>query len=405
MKFKLQSADLRQALEIVSLVTPKPVTAQGGKGYLFQVCGTKCTISSRDQSRFSCSEVPVIDVEGEGFFVYPFDQAGSVKYIDGWIEIEAGNDGDSYWVKYTTEGGASAERSSFNPALLQAGGAEGEKTVEYEYPAAILKEALILARPFMAKPNDTTSEGREHTKCARIFGNPKASCLYSAVDPTMFFFHSDVFKGKDLSIQGAHFPCLIAFLSKCEGNVTVRSGETIATATNSKGDILGWSQSTKTHSAYSYYPYKMDKYVFRISKEILLKALYQIREGYDAKNDKARLSYSHKDKTFRLQEHNKHGKSSSFPVPVEVVSEEGSLADTTDFSTNVSVQNFLELVEPLKGHEMELRVLPTEKEGKPMCLFRVVEDFWMSPQGRLVIFSEGEEQHGCKVTRFMPSKD
>ncbi len=412
MKLKLQAVDLRQALEIVSLVTPKPVTSQGGEGYLFEVRGDKCTISSRDMSRFARSEVSVTAVEGEGFFVYPADRAGSVKYMDGWIEIETGNEEDSHWIKYTTEGGASAERASFNPALLQAGNDDGEEIVEHEYPAAVLKEALTLARPFMIKPNDTqVGEDREHLKSVRIFDSSQKEwakgdgCLFAAEDPTAFFFHCDAFKGKGLSVHGAHLPCLIAFLSKCEGDVIVRSGETVSSVTNSKGDVLGWSKCVKQHTSYVYYPFKVDRYVLRSNKEILLKALRQIREEYDVKKDKARLIYSHKDRALRFQESSKSGKSSSFPVPVQIVSDEKSLADSSDFSANVSVLHFLGLVEALKGHEVELRVALVEREGKTTLLFRVVEEFWMTPQGKLVIPSEGEESYGCKVTRFMPSKD
>ena len=64
MKFRVQASDLNEALSIVGIVPPRPVTPQGGSGYLFVVKGEQCFIHSRDALRRVRAEVAITDVDG-----------------------------------------------------------------------------------------------------------------------------------------------------------------------------------------------------------------------------------------------------------------------------------------------------------------------------------------------------
>ena len=412
MKIKVQATDLKEAIDTASIVSPKPVTSKGGEGFLFVLKDGKCRIYSRDSSRSIRVELPLLESEGEGSFVYPANKVGSFKTFKGWVEIEASVEGGSHQVQYRTKGGSSASLTSFDPGLLSTNDeALEETTTEHTYPVAVLKEALSLCRSHLVKPNDAgVSEDSEHLKTVRIFddqgeGAKGNGCFFSAAVNTAFFFHCEALKGKGLAIHGNHLSSITSFLSRCDGEVTIRSNEETAFAVSSKGHILGWTQPTKQHTKYSYYPRKWETFALGTPKDLLLDALHHMREEGDSTKDKARLSYSHEDKTLTFRVSSKTGQAVSSPVGVVPVKEDWSVAETEDFISNVSISHFLELVEPTKGHEVELRVLIRTQGNRRKALFRTVELFHLSPQGKIVIPKEEEESFACRVTRFTPSKD
>jgi hypothetical protein len=412
MKIKVTAADLKEALDVASIVSPKPVTAKGGEGFLFVLKDGSCQIYSRDSSRSLRVNLPLLESEEEGSFVYPAKKTGSVKHWRGWVEIEAGVEEGSHWVRYKTEGRASGKWTSFDPGLLSTNDeALEETTTEHTYPVAVLKEALSLCRPHLVKPNDAgISEENEHLKSIRIFDDQGESskgdgCFFSATVNTAFFFHCEALKGKGLAIHGNHLPSIMAFLGRCEGEVTIRSNEETVFAISSSGYALGWTQPTKRHEKYSYYPRKLETFALTTPKDLLLNALHHMREEGDSTKDKARLTYSHEDKTLTLKVSSKTGQADSSPVGVDIVKEDWSEADKRDFTVNVSIAHFLELVEPTKGHEVEIRVAIRTQGGRRKALFRTVETFHLSPQGKIVIPKAEEESFACRVTRFNPSKD
>lgn len=403
MKIKVDAASLKEAFEVASIVSPKPVTAKGGEGFLFVLKDGACKIYSRDSSRHIRVELPLLESEGEGSFVYPAKKIGSFKRFSGWVEIEAGTEDNSYWVRYKTQGGSSANEVSFDPGLLSSNDeALEEATAEQTFPVAVLKEALALCRPHLVKPNDASvSDENEHLKSIQIFEN---GCFFSAALNSAFFFHCEVFKGKNLAIHGNHLPSLTAFLARCDGDITIRFNEETAFAVSDKF-ALGWTQPTKQHTKYTYYPKKWESFALTVPKELFSNALHHMREEGDPTKDKARLTYSHKDKTLAFKVSSKTGQAVSAPVGVVPVEEEGSKADTDDFTSNVSISHFLELVEPIKAHEVEIRVVVQEQGGRKKALYRTVESFHLSPQGKVTIPKEEEKSYACRVTRFTPSKD
>lgn len=413
MKIKVQAADLKEALDVASIVSPKPVTAKGGEGFLFVLKNGECKIYSRDSSRNIQVPLALVESEGEGSFVYPAKKLGACKTLKGWIEIEAGEKDGSYWVKYKTGGKASAEWVSFDPGLLSTNDeALEEATTEHSYPVAVLKEALSLCRPHLVKPNDASvSDDNEHLKSIKIFDDQGATakgngCFFAAAVNTAFFFHCEAFKGKGLAIHGNHLASVTSFLSRCgDGEVEIRSNEEMAFAVSSKGYVLGWTQPTKQHTKYSYYPKKWESFALTAPKDLLLDALHHMKEEGDSTKDKARLSYSHEDKTLTFNVKSKTGQAVSPPVGVVILEEEGSKAGSEDFLSNISISHFIELVEPLKGHEAELRVVIQEQGGRKKALFRTMEVFHLTPQGKTTIPKDEEESYACRVTRFTPSKD
>jgi hypothetical protein len=414
MKIRIQAADLKEAVDTASIVSPKPVTAKGGEGFLFVLKeGGVCRVYSRDSSRHIRVDLPLLESEGEGSFVYPAKKVGSFKTFRGWVEIEAGVKDNSYWVKYRTEGGSSAELVSFDPGLLSTSDESLEEaTTEHTYPVAVLKEALSLCRPHLVKPNDAgVTEGNEQLKSIRIFDNQGESakgdgCFFSAAVNTSFYFHCDALKGKSLAIHGNHLPSVISFLSRCGyGEVTVRTNEETAFAISDKGHVLGWTQPTKQHVKYTYYPRKWETFSLVAPKSLLLDALYHMREEGDTAKDKARLTYSHEDKTLTFKVSSKTGQAVSSPVGVSPVKEEWSVAEAEDFSSNIGISHFLELVEPVKGHEVELRIAIRTIGGRKKGLFRTIESFSLTPQGKTTIPKTEEESFACVVTRFTSSKD
>jgi hypothetical protein len=395
------------------------VTPQGGSGYLFVVKGDQCFIHSRDALRRVRAEVAITDADGDGYFIYPADRIACMKYVDGWVAFEAGHDEgeDRYWVRYETEGGAKQERSSYDPRLMQALDEELEKTgEEHTFPAALLREGISVTKSYLAKAADSRVD--DHFKTLQLFDKSKKEWesgdghLFAADNIRACYFYCEAFCGKGLAIHGQHLPALATFLSKCEGDVTIKLGEGVTFVIDAKGRALGWSHHVKQHGKFSYYSYKMDKFLLRTPKDLLVKTLRYVRTELDSRRDKIRIQYEHEDKSLRFQASEASGKTSSAPVGIEPVKDDhgsGGDGDSKDFAANANINYLLDLVEPMKGHQVDLRaaVVPAAQGRREMVLFRTTEEFWLSASGKVLISKDDskEEAYLCRVTRFMPSKD
>lgn len=417
MRFRVQSEDLKRALDVLTLVTPSAVTAKGIAGYLFVVKDGVCSAYSRDSRRRVKTELPVVDVEGEGSFLFLSTKIAAMRYLEGWIDLEYGQDGDLFWFKYTSEEGASAEWSSCDPDLMQPLDEELERASEgFSIPSATLKKGLDVTKKYAAPAADPRLG--EHYKTVQLF-DAKAKkewakgdgCLFASDHIRICYFFCEAFKGKGLSIHSLDLPCVMSFLSKCEGSVTVRPGEGVTFMTDSAGRTLGWSAHLKSHGKYAYYPLKMDEFVLSASTKILLRNLKLVRAGLDSDKDKVRVEYSHADKSIRFRASDGQGKVSAFPVSVVPILDEetgaGKSALSDDFADNFNINHLIELVDSVEGHQVELRAAPMSKGGKKYVLLRAIERFWLDSKGKVRISSgdaEEGEAHLCEVTRFMPSK-
>lgn len=417
MKMKVQASDLKDALDVVGIVTPRPVTAQGGAGYLFIVRDGKAFIYSRDALHQSRVDVAVEDAE-DGAFIFPVEKIGTINYLDGVISIEAGYDegDDRHWVRYSADGGAKQEFSSYDPRLMSSiDEALANAKQEVVFPAGVLREGINLTKSFLTKPGDTRVQ--EHFQTLQLFDDSKDAwkkgngTLYAANGTCIAYFFCEAFMGKGMSIHGQHLSFLTSFLSKCSGNVTVRTGDGVSFAVNSMGQVFGWVHSVKEHQKYSYYPPAQDKFVLRVVRDHLVKALRYVRAGLDSKRDRIRISYE--DNMLRFMGSEGSGQIDSMPVGVKPIVEEGGggqLSATEGFAFNINLNQFLDLVEPMKANDADLRVgviAANEKRPKDVGLFRTIEVFNLDASGKQVIADEDskEEVYQCRVTRFMPSRE
>ncbi len=148
-------------------------------------------------------------------------------------------------------------------------------------------------------------------------------------------------------------------------------------------------------------------------KDLLVKALRYVRAGLDAKRDKIRILYSHTDKQVQFLTSEVSGKDNSMPIGVVPVVDDGfgggAGGETSDFAVNVNVDQLLELLDPMKSHEVDLRVAVVPPKGgrtKEAHLLRTIETFYLDDNGKPLIAPEdAKKAYECRVTRFMPSRE
>lgn len=405
MKFKMKTSDLTHAISLVSIVVPRQVNAQSGSGYLFVVKGETCSIYSRDATSVAKADCPITDVEGEGSFIYPAQYVEAFGYVGETITFESTDLGDEkFMVRFEDDMGRDTEQMSFDPQYVSTCDRDLEQSSDpQEFPVGMLREAITLSRPFLASVKDTRVE--EQHKGLVVFDASKDDAkkgngnLYSSNSIQAFFFHSPAFEGKSFEVHGQYLSPLVAFLSKSEGNVTIRKGQSYTFACNSKGEVYGWPRQAKTHSKFSYYALKNDTYVFKIPKAVINNELKLTRKSLEATRDKIKVSFNHGAKTLRFDVASASSKAKAFAFPVDVVQ-----AEEKDQVWSVNIDHLMTLIDGVKGNEITLRVaIAKQKDNKEVALFRTIDSFLMTPEGKVVIEAEGA--FPCQVTRFMPSKD
>jgi hypothetical protein len=414
MKFKLNATDLIAALDVVGIVTPRPVTPQGGAGYLFVVKSDRCYVYSRDSLCVARADFPVTEVEEEGSFVYPAEYTSHLRLLEGQVlrfETET-QENDRFVVRYESSEGHKAERTSFSPQLLMTCDDDlNATTVSHTFPAAILRDGISMSRPFLAKVTDTGVE--EQFKALQIFDKSKPEYakgdahLFASDGIKTFYFWCEAFSGKGLEVHSQHLPSFSAFLSKSGDEVTLKAGAHFTFVENSKGHVLGWPRHAKTHAKFSYYSVKNDTYVFAIDRLPLLNSIQYTRGELDSKRDKIKVSFNHERRFLQFDISEGTSKANSNPVSVRVkVKEDGQewMAQKS-WTFSVNIDHLLDLVTGVKGHEVELRVMvfPSDGNRKDVAMFRTIDDFRLDHSGKPTVESEGS--YKCRVTRFMPSKD
>lgn len=416
MKIRVDTAVLNAALRVVGIVPPSLITATCGAGYLFVIKDGKCSIHSRDQTRRARVEVPVIEAEGDGMFVYPTSIVAGLKFLDGWIDIEFGCDEDRHWLKYKTEGGANASASTFDPRLMQAidsdiAAAESSFTV----PAVILKDAIASVNTYVAKANN--NRVGDVFKTLQAFDSSLEGgngTLYGADNIRACYFYCDALQDKKFSLHTEHTGLITAFLSKCEGDVSLKLSEGVSFIVAADGSAVGWSSAVEEHKKFKYYGYGNDTYVLTVPKDSLVKAFRHVSSETVA--DKIRIEYDHETKALQFKASGAAGSTLSAPVVMTPVTGEdgdtsfgGASNLTHSFGANISTKHLQDLIEPTRGNEILLRVavMPATKARREMVLFRTIEQFYLDGKGKVVIPDDEtkEEAHLCRVTRFAPSRD
>lgn len=409
MKFKTRAEDLNDALAIASIVQPKSVTQHNEAGYLFVIQGDTCSIHSRDAQRLAKATFRVFDVEGEGAFVYPPSYVDAFKFVGDEISFEIEHEGESHIIRYTTNAGATAERSSCNPALMLACDKEVEAAKDpREYPVAILREALAAAKPFLAKTGD---QADDQWKALQIFDTAKPEWekgnghLFASNGNQAMYFYSKAFLGKGIAVHGQHLGSLHTFLSKVEGNVTIANGKSMTFIKDNKNRVLGWAHHLKVHGKFSYYALQQDKIVMTVPVLSILNAAKYIRTELAADRDRVKITFDPESSTIQLTVNEGKVKAASPRVIVGVDQDDGG-----KFSYFINIHHFMDLFSSAKGNQISMRVtlLPVdERRPKGGAAFRTIDEFWLDQNGKLVegsgVKEELEGAIQCRVTRFMPS--
>ncbi len=414
MKFKIKASDVNTVLGVVGIVPPSPIAANGA-GFLFTIqADGKAFVYSRDNQHFIRSSVDVSDVEGSGSFVYPTNFVGAFRFLgDQGVSFEAKEEEGRFSIRYETESGASAEHATFDPKLMmthteeELAGADDDCQV----PAGILREALGMSQPFVGGkdarlPQFKTVQLYDATKEDWKAGD---GYVFAAEGVRAYYFFSEVLKGKKLAINSDHLKLLTSFLTKCTGDVQFKTGKNYTFAISQDGTAIGWSHETKTHGKFKYYQLASDHLVLKVPKESFLNALRYTRSELDKKKDTVKFCYTAKPTpTIHLEGADGTGKASSFFVHVEIEPDKRS-AEDQDMTANINLNYCLNLVEEIKAHEFDLRVmLIAPKEGATKktstAVFRSVDTFHLTADGKTAGPTE-KDAYECKVTRFMPSKE
>ena len=413
MKFKLNASDLNATLAIVSVVKPRPVTAQGGAGYLFVVNGLDCHVYSRDDQCVAKSSFKLMESDGDGTFVYPADYIDAFTYLEGQtltFEAEAKED-ERFFVRYESSNEARTERSSFNPKLLSTCDEDlNATTTKYEYPTAILKSAIEMSQPFLAESKDTRIE--EQYKALQVFDASKPDHakgdghLLASDSVRAYYFWCDDFAGKGVEIHSQHLANLTSFLNKSKEKVTFRMGAHYTFLENAQGQVLGWPKHAKSHPQFKYYSLKNDKNVFMVDKVQFLNSLRYTRSELEKSRDKIKILFNHERRVIQFGVSEGTSKTDSLPVTVKPKQIEGKeWMEPRNWSFNININHMIDLVKDVKNNEVELHVLilPPQGDRKEVAMFRTIDDFRMDSAGKVSVEPEGTTK--CRVTRFMPSKE
>jgi hypothetical protein len=417
MKIRMTLASLNEALSFASTV--KPANKEGQSAYLFTISDGRCYIHSQDAQDYVRTEVPILDVENtnDGAFVYPADRVEALKYLDGWIEIESGEDSGRYWTNYRTESGAKANRSTFNPRVFNTmDAAMSESASEHMFPTILLKEGIAVTSSYMSQ---NPPEADSPLATLQIFdeSNPE----WAKGDGTMFaadghkacYFHSPALKGKGLSVHSKHVSHLASFLAKCQSQVKVKVGKTMTFVIDQivgtdgvvrEGAVFGWVHHSKMHQRYKYQPSKFDKFRLMVQRDYVLKTLRYIKsEMKDAKRDKIRVVYQKPDLKF-LGSVNKEITESPI-VGCEVLPLDNGVVSGDEFAANVDVKALIGLFEASRDHNVELRVAFME-DGKK-AFFRTVGNVLLGDSGKSYTSAADAQEpvYECLVTHFTTSMD
>lgn len=422
MKFKTSMPTLTSALSLASVVRPAAVDSTGKSGYLLVTRGDTCFVYSQDDHTKSRTSFPISDLDGDGSMVFPAGEVEALSYLDGDVTLESRIDGGDFVLTFETAGGASGSFSTFDPRALQSLDSDLEgATEEGAFPAGLLREALNAAKPYHADPKDPKS--KEHHKCLQIFdasnddwaagnGHMFATNGYRALH-----FYCDEFRDRGLVLHSLRLPLLTSFLAKSDGYVKVYQSQTSTYFVNSDGLVIGWADSVAQHDRFSYYKWDLDDHIFRAPREILLRALTFVRKSLNPKKNTVRVQYDHNRMVLQFLTEDDGKDISSVPVGVVPVGPDdgsdeapvkgGSKSKVEDLACNVNIDWLLDLVSPVKGHDVELRFRPYPKKPNDR-LIRSIETFLMDGKGRLQIAEPEDASEGqvyrCQVTRFMPSK-
>lgn len=419
-KFKVDASAFNAALSVVKIVTPQALP-QGGGGYLFVVQGDTCRVFSKNSSHDVRASFKVMDVEGEGAFMYPAEHVSAFEFIQGLITFTASSEGDSYKVKYTHGGSGVSERVSFDPRSVtpfekEFEAARAAHPNPKEFNIKILQAGFGMAKSFMAKPNDSTSD--DANKTIKIFGDnedaklAKANgFLFASNSKEACYFHSTAFLGlvgQDMSVPAAHLPLIESFLAKSSGTIKVYPSDKKTYLVNDRDEVFGWPKHEAEYKEFRYLA-KTDEVFVHVSAKSMLYQLQYMRAELSKAKTKIRLHFNPEAKTFWFSSIDDGNTAKS--LPIEARDAESKV--TSELVANVNVDHMIHLFEGVKGDtaEFRIKIAPAAegKRAKDYYFFRTIDEFLLSEDGTVAggsgVENVPEGVHVCKVTRFAPGID
>ena len=413
----VHSTLLQRALEHVGRVQARPLDADGHVGYLFSIGRTatgeaRGSVSSRDALRIARAEFTCDSAEGEGAFVLPVALAESVMGAEGLVEIEARREGDARFVRQAFAG-STAEVGSFDPRLLSSCDRELDASTEAQaLPAAVLREALRLATPYIAKATDHSANDLQQTVELLDATRPGCAsgdgCVYAGNGVEVFYFRSDALRGRRLAIHGQHVPVVLRFLASAGEQVQVRAGAHHTFLVDERRRVLGWCHHKRRHEMFKAFPDRMDTHRLLVSREGFLQATRYVATLLPSGRQKVRVTFDPAACDLRIHGVADRTRVESAPVAVVLPPNEGV---PTSFSLNANVNRLVNLAEHLRAHEFLLRIaIVSGKDGQPeSAYFRALDEFWLSDTGKVVGGSDvpvgkaPADAHKCVVTRILPA--
>lgn len=420
MKFKVLTEEWTGALAVVSSIAPKPIDNVGTAGYLCVVRGEKCFLYSEGGQQRMRVQVPIFDAEGEGSFVFPARAHGDLRYVDGSVEFEAGEDQEAHvvWCRRQTggsKGGGVHKIVTFSPTVLRSldeDFSSAQKTASL--PVVVLKEALSMTRPYLA---DLKEKGVKD-ECLNLqqFGvdggeEGNGFMLGTSMNRTSYFYSPDL-EGASLSVYAPRIPLLLGFLARSTGNVDVYQNENSTYFMNSDEQVLGWSNQAFPRSKFGFYGLSLDKHILKIPKAILEKELRYVRSTLPGDKNKAFWRYDHKASVVTISASNSVGSEVDSP-PIDVVPlvagddrcwSDGSSSKKSSVECNVNLDLMIQLIDGAKHPRDVVLGMGLGKNGK-QYMFRVIEEYVIDEAGKYVEKpAVGQKVFECRTVRYVSAK-
>jgi hypothetical protein len=425
MQIKLKAASLNEALSIVSIVDPRPVAGQQNSAvYLFHCFNNPdkdnkpwCHLYSCNEQQTARAGFELDEMDEEGDFTFQVQPIQIWKdYPEDVLTIKAlsAQGENQASISVTSTSGNDYDHLAFDPRRVSRGDKEFEDAVKggkVEFNVGVLREALSLASSFL--PSSSAKNVEEHHNTVQIFDKSKPEWepgnghMFCADGFRVFDFSTNLFEDKGFSLHGAHLSKLANFLGKCSGQIALYKTKNKAFVVNGdKDQLFGWVHDLKTHSRYGTYPTSLDKWIFRIERGTLLKAISATSLSLDnTKDQRVRLVYNHEKQLLHIAAHESAGKFKS----LSVICNEPHGVDhfAKDFEFSVELGNFKSLIQDVQSPEIELRIspMPPPRTG---AMLRTFEDLILDANGKVFSVSDKSEaetgvKYKCQVTRFMTS--
>lgn len=420
MKFKVLTADWTAAIALASSITPSSVDAKGSSGYLCVVRGDKGYLYSEDGKQRVRVPIPIFDVEGEGAFVFPTGPQGDLRYVEGWVEFEAGEEAGAQvvWCRRdlgeSRRGGGVHKIITFTAKALKSFDADlGKATKTATFPVVLLREALNVTKTYLADAKDNTAKP-PHTNL-QLFG-PDADegdgyMLGCSTNRSGFFFSPEL-EGNPLFVYGPRIPLLLAFLSKSSGVVTVHCSPNSTYFMNAAEQVLGWSNQDYAGAKFGFHGLDLDQHILRIPRPSLEKELRYVRSTLPSDRNKAFCAYDHSSGILRIVADGPvGGKIESLPLAVTPLVDgdegcwgSGDLGKTEDVQFNVNLDWMIQIVEATKHPRDVVLGVAKEKKGNQYRL-RIIEEYCIDEQGKYVENPTVDQKvYACRALRTIASK-